>query len=79
MSDKEWYLEDYKPSLRKWIFQNMAMGATYAALVLFGLIAIILIINAIGKALPDESKEAADPNRVELIEPVTGEILPRVI
>ncbi len=56
MSDKdEWYLESTpKPSLRFWIFQQMSLGAIWAALVLFGLIAVILIIRAIGALLPED-------------------------
>jgi hypothetical protein len=55
----DWYLEGQKkPSLRFWIFNQMALGATYAALVLFGLIAFILILRAVSFLLP------ADPNAV---------------
>ena len=55
----DWYLDSTpKPSLRFWIFNQMALGATYAALVLFGVIALILIIRAIGFLLPE------DPNTV---------------
>lgn len=56
MADKsDWYLaHDPKPSLYSWIFQHMAMGAIYAALVFFGIIAIILVIRAIGFMLPDD-------------------------
>ncbi len=56
MSDTDkWYLKDEKePSLRMWIFRNMAMGAIGAGLILFGIIAVILIIRAIGLALPDD-------------------------
>ena len=55
MSDKDhWYLEsEKKPSLRMWIFNQMAMGAVYAALVFFGAILIIFIIRAIGALLPE--------------------------
>ena len=56
MSDNNhWYLEtDPKPNLYGWIFRHMAMGAVYAALVLFGAIAVILIIRAIGAILPED-------------------------
>ena len=55
----DWYLDSApKPSLRFWIFQQMALGATYAALALFGLIAIILILRAVSFLLPE------DPNAV---------------
>jgi hypothetical protein len=56
MSDnQDWYLESTpKPSLRAWIFGQMAMGAVYAALALFGVIAVILIIRAISYLLPED-------------------------
>ncbi|MEM9344892.1 MAG: RC-LH1 core complex protein PufX [Pseudomonadota bacterium] len=53
--NEEWYLErDPKPNLYGWIFRHMAMGATYAALVFFGLIAVILIIRAVSFLLPED-------------------------
>ena len=61
MSENEWYLEGKKPSLGGWIFQQMAMGAVYAAMVFFGVIAIVLIFVAIGSALPERAREAPDP------------------
>jgi hypothetical protein len=56
MTNKDdWYLESSpKPSLRMWIFQQMGMGAIYAALAFFGIIAVILIIAAIGRLLPED-------------------------
>ncbi|MEM1064175.1 MAG: RC-LH1 core complex protein PufX [Pseudomonadota bacterium] len=56
MSDKdEWYLDSTpKPSLGLWIFQQMSMGAIWAALVLFGFIAVILILRAIAFLLPED-------------------------
>ncbi|MDJ0825326.1 MAG: RC-LH1 core complex protein PufX [Rhodobacter sp.] len=63
MSNKEWFLEHEgaKPSLYGWVFRHMAMGAVYAALVLFGLIAVMLVIYAIGELLPEDSKTAPEP------------------
>ena len=59
--DEKWYLQDEKaPSLYGWIFRHMAMGAVYAALVLFGIIAVILIIRAIGFILPEDPFAALD-------------------
>ncbi len=62
MSDnKHWYLENEpKPSLYGWVFRQMALGATYAALAFFGVIAIILIIRAIGFILPEDPFAAID-------------------
>jgi hypothetical protein len=57
----DWFLEGQKkPSLRFWIFNQMTLGAAYAALVLFGLIAFILIIRAISFLLPENPFEALD-------------------
>jgi hypothetical protein len=53
--NKDWYLDSApKPSLRAWIFSQMALGATYAALAFFGVIAFILILYAISFLLPDD-------------------------
>ncbi len=57
----DWYLQGRsKPSLRSWIFSQMAMGAVYAALVLFGIIAVLLIIFAVSKLLPDDPYAVLD-------------------
>ncbi len=53
--DKHWYLENEpKPNLYGWIFRQMAMGAVYAAIAFFGVIAVILIIRSIGFILPED-------------------------
>ena len=56
MSDKDdWFIENTpKPTLYGWIFTQMAMGAVYAALVLFGLIAVLLIFRALSFLLPED-------------------------
>ncbi|MEM0948317.1 MAG: RC-LH1 core complex protein PufX [Pseudomonadota bacterium] len=60
-NDKHWYLEnDPKPNLHGWIFRQMAMGAVYAALAFFGVIAVILIIRSIGFILPEDPFAALD-------------------
>lgn len=56
MADKEdWYLSrDPAPNLHGWVFRHMAMGAVYAGLVLFGIIAILVILRAISFLLPED-------------------------
>ncbi|MEL6642450.1 MAG: RC-LH1 core complex protein PufX [Pseudomonadota bacterium] len=56
MSKNEyWYVDNTpKPSLRVWILSQMTMGAAYAAVVLFGVIAFILILRAISFLLPED-------------------------
>lgn len=56
MSDKEeWYLDyDPAPNLYSWVFKHMAMGAVYAALVFFGIIAILVLLRALSFALPED-------------------------
>ena len=52
---EEWYLErDPKPHLYGWIFRHMAMGAVYAALVFFGVIAVVLLFRALSFLLPED-------------------------
>ena len=63
----EWYLErSAKPSLRKWAFQQMAMGAVYAAILFFGIIAVLLILAAIGRLLPEDPFAVLDAGRAAL-------------
>ncbi|MEQ9040641.1 MAG: RC-LH1 core complex protein PufX [Silicimonas sp.] len=56
MADKDphWYLDDSKPSLRMWIFSQMAMGAIYAMLVFFGVVLFIFALIAISNLLPED-------------------------
>ncbi|NNF23620.1 MAG: RC-LH1 core complex protein PufX [Rhodobacteraceae bacterium] len=62
MSDNdEWYLKSHKPSLRGWIFTQMTLGAVYAAVVFFGVIAVILIIYAVSFLLPEDPFAALAP------------------
>ena len=66
--DKHWYLEtEPKPNLYGWIFRQMAMGAVYAALAFFGVIAVILIIRAVGFILPEDPFAALDAAQRALI------------
>lgn len=60
-SKDDWYLEhDPKPGLYFWIFRHMAMGAVYAALAFFGLIAVLLLIRAVSFILPEDPFAALD-------------------
>jgi hypothetical protein len=52
--DPHWYLGDSKPSLRMWIFSQMAMGAIYAMLVFFGVVLFIFALIAISNLLPED-------------------------
>lgn len=56
MSDKDphWYLDDSKPSLRMWVFSQMAMGAIYAMLAFSAVILFIFALIAISKILPED-------------------------
>ncbi len=56
MSDKndEWYLQGGKPSLKMWVFSQMAIGAGWGALVFFGAILFIFALIAISAILPED-------------------------
>ena len=62
MSDnKHWYLKDEKkPNLYAWVFNQMAMGAVYAALVVFGAILLILLLIGLSNLLPEDPFAALD-------------------
>ena len=59
--DPHWYLEDKKPSLRSWIFTQMAIGAGWGAIVFFGVIFFIFILIAISTLLPEDPFAALEP------------------
>lgn len=53
--NKYWYMDDgRKPSLHRWIFENMAIGAVYAAIVLFGIILFIYLLVGFSSILPED-------------------------
>ncbi len=59
--NKEWYLEDQpKPSLHRWIFGQMAVGAGWAALVFFGAILFVFVLRSIASMLPEDPFASAD-------------------
>ena len=62
MADKDphWYLDESKPSLRMWVFSQMAMGAIYAMVVFFGVVLFIFALIAISKILPEDPFAALD-------------------
>ena len=63
MSDnnEHWYLDnDQKPSLRMWVFTQMAAGAGWGALVFFGVILFIFALIAISSILPEDPFAALD-------------------
>jgi len=64
--NEKWYLEGQEPSLRMWIFQQMSMGAIYAAAVFFGAIAVVLILVAVSKLLPEDPFAALETGKALL-------------
>ena len=62
MSDNKehWYLDDNKPSLKMWVFTQMAAGAGWGALVFFGVILFIFALIAIASILPEDPFAALD-------------------
>ena len=61
MSDQDpWYLSGEKPSLKAWIFTQMAIGAGWGAIVFFGVVFFIFILIAISSRLPEDPFAALD-------------------
>ena len=62
MSDKDphWYLGDNKPSLKMWVFSQMAAGAGWGALVFFGAVLFIFALIAISSILPEDPFSALE-------------------
>lgn len=59
-TDDRWYLEQDQPSLRMWAFTQMCLGASYGALLFFGVIAFVLIIRVISYLLPEDPYAALE-------------------
>ncbi|WP_434612582.1 RC-LH1 core complex protein PufX [Tabrizicola sp. M-4] len=49
-------------ALRSWALYQMMAGAGWAALFLLAVAAILLAVWGVGLLLPEESKQAPDPN-----------------
>lgn len=65
-NNDKWYLEGQEPSLRMWIFTQMGLGAIYAGVIFFGAIAIVLILVAISKWLPEDPFAALETGKAAL-------------
>ena len=57
----EWYLEGNKPSLRMWVFTQMAAGAGWGALVFFGVVLFIFALIAVSTILPEDPFASLEP------------------
>ena len=67
-NDPHWYLdEESKPTLRMWIFTQMAAGAGWGALVFFGVVLIIFALVAISSILPEDPFAALPISSVKTI------------
>ena len=62
MADKDphWYLGNAKPSLRSWIFTQMAIGAGWGMIVFFGVVFFIFALIAVSSILPEDPFAALD-------------------
>ncbi|MBU9696493.1 RC-LH1 core complex protein PufX [Rhodobacteraceae bacterium HSP-20] len=73
MSDN--YLQQ-KPgsALRSWALYQMMAGAGWAALFLLSIAAILFAVWGIGLLLPEESKQAPDPNAFLITTPAETQV-----
>ena len=73
MSDN--YLQQ-KPgsALRSWALYQMMAGAGWAALFLLSIAAILFAVWGIGLLLPEESKQAPDPNAFLITAPAETQV-----
>ena len=66
-NEDKWYLKDEKkPSLARWIFEQQALGAVYAALVLAALIFFILFFKGLSGLLPEDPFATLDAGQAAL-------------
>jgi hypothetical protein len=73
MSDN--YLEQ-KPgtALRSWALYQMLSGAGWAAVFLISVGAVLLAVWGVGLLLPEESKQAPDPNAYLITAPAETQV-----
>jgi hypothetical protein len=62
-------------ALRSWALYQMMAGAGWGALFLFGVTAILLAVWGIGLLLPEESKQAPDPNAYLITAPAETQVV----
>jgi hypothetical protein len=71
MADRLYYHEEGGKALRGWVLSNMMAGAGWAALFVFGIGIVLLVLAWLGGFLPDASKQAPDPTpEAALVMPV---------
>ena len=70
MTDKPYYEEGPSARLRTWVLGQMMRGAGYAALVLVGTGLFFYALYGLSLLLPEESKQAPDPNLGALEQPL---------
>ncbi len=64
----KWYLKDEKkPSMARWIFEQQALGAVYAALILAAIIFFILFFKGLSGLLPEDPFAALEIGSSALI------------
>ncbi|MEL7343792.1 MAG: RC-LH1 core complex protein PufX [Pseudomonadota bacterium] len=67
VNEEKWYLKDEKkPSLARWIFEQQAIGAVYAALVLAAVIFFILFFKGVAAILPEDPFAALELGKAAL-------------
>ena len=73
MSDN--YLEQKPgPALRSWALYQMLSGAGWAAAFLISVGAVLLAVWGVGLLLPEESKQAPDPNAFLITAPADTQV-----
>ncbi len=70
MSEKPYYEESGATQLRTWILGQMMRGAGYAAIVVVGSGLFLYAIYGVSLLLPEESKQAPEPNTGAMLQPL---------
>ena len=61
-------------ALRSWALYQMMAGAGWAALFLLAVTALLLAVWGVGLLLPEESKQAPDPNAFLITAPAETQV-----
>jgi hypothetical protein len=74
MSDNDFLQQKPGSALRSWALYQMMAGAGWAALFVLSVAALLLAVWGIGLLLPEESKQAPDPNVFLITAPAVTDV-----
>ncbi|WGV17447.1 RC-LH1 core complex protein PufX [Fuscovulum ytuae] len=74
MTDNDFLQQKPGAALRSWALYQMMAGAGWAALFVLSVAALLFAVWGIGLLLPEESKQAPDPNAFLITAPAVTDV-----